>query len=348
MIPIARRTLLLGGVLSALAFGPMPATAHSPDPYLGGLLFAQNQDVRFRWRAGEAPPAAMQTAIKAAAADVNRSRLSRAATFTADAAGASWINYGLNVGCGVNGLACFSRVNAPNSFTMSFREQGHRFDWGVLRWCQMTAGEPNGCFDAENIALDEFGHVEILNHHLNFADDHDYLDAVVQTYSHAKPQVGWNAHALGRCDVATLQRKYDVPLWTTKYSTCLDLATQADIAANSTLVAYNGSVTFTAALAVVGLPEYERLGGNPVAGRTVSLQRRPLGGAWATLSTMPAGATPGTYVLTASSQKATADWRAVFAKPSGDGLRGATSPVVRVNVAPCRTGCPLSGPDAVP
>ena len=211
--------------------GVTATTAHSPDPYLAGALFAQNQDVRFRWRAGEAPPAAMQAAIKAAAADANRSRLSRAATFTSDAAGASWINYGLNVGCGVNGLACFSRVNAPNSFTMSFREQGHIFDWGVLHWCQMTVNQPNGCYDAENIALDEFGHVEILNHHVNFGDDHDYLDAVVQTYSHIKPLVGWNAHAFGRCDVATLQRKYDLPLMTTAYSTCLDLATSAGITA---------------------------------------------------------------------------------------------------------------------
>ena len=86
---------------------------------------------------------------------------------------------------------------------MSFREQGHRFDWGVLRWCQLTLNAPDGCYDAENIALDEFGHAEVLNHHVNFADEHDYLDAVVQTYSHTKPNVGWSAHAFGRCDVAT-------------------------------------------------------------------------------------------------------------------------------------------------
>jgi len=91
-------------------------------------------------------------------------------------------------------------------------------------------------------------HVEILNHHVNFDDDHDYLDAVVQTFSHAKPQVGWSAHAFGRCDVATLQRKYDLPLMTTAYSTCLDLATGAGIGASSTLIAYNSSVTLTATL----------------------------------------------------------------------------------------------------
>jgi hypothetical protein len=225
---------------------------------------------------------------------------------------------------------------------MWLREQGHVFDWGTLKWCQAYASPPTGCYDAENIALDEFGHVEILNHHVNFADDHDYLDAVVQTFSHARPQVGWSAHAFARCDVATLQRKYDLPLMTTNYSTCLDLATSAGIAASSTLIAYNSSVTLTATLGVVDLAEYERLGGNPVSGRAVILQRRPLGGAWVSVVTMPAGATAGTYTYTATTQKATADWRAVFSKPAGEGLRGAVSATVRVTVAPCQTGCPAS------
>ena len=41
-------------------------------------------------------------------------------------------------------------------------------DWGTLKWCQAYASPPNGCYDAETIALDEFGHVEGLNHHVNF------------------------------------------------------------------------------------------------------------------------------------------------------------------------------------
>jgi hypothetical protein len=331
--------LLFAATLLSVA----PAAAHSPDPVLSSALWAQNQNVHFRWRAGEVPPAAMQTAINAAAADAGATRRSKAATFTPDPTGASWINYGLNVGCGVNGLACFSRVNAPNSFTMSFREQGHRFDWGVLRWCQLTLNAPDGCYDAENIALDEFGHVEILNHHVNFADEHDYLDAVVQTYSHTKPNVGWSAHAFARCDVASLQRKYDVPAWTTKYSTCLDLATTLSIAANTTFVGYNGSVSFTARLIVTDLDEYERLGGNPVSGRSVTIQRRYPGGAWTSVATMAAGSVAGTYTYTATGLTTTADWRAVFGKPSGEGLRGAISAVVTVSVSSCSTApCPLA------
>ena len=61
-----------------------------------------------------------------------------------------------------------SRGTSPTSFTMWFREQGHVFDWGTLKWCQAYTTPPNGCYDAENIALDEFGHVEGLGHHDNY------------------------------------------------------------------------------------------------------------------------------------------------------------------------------------
>ena len=75
---------------------------------------------------------------------------------------------------------------------MWLREQGHVFDWGTLKWCQAYATAPNGCYDAETIALDEFGHVEGLNHHVNYSSDSDYDDAVVQTFSRTKPAAGWN------------------------------------------------------------------------------------------------------------------------------------------------------------
>jgi hypothetical protein len=337
------RRALLGVILTAAAVtGAVPAAAHGPDPVFGGVLYAQNQELRFRWRAGQEPPAAMQAAIRQGGLDASASRNSRAATFLHDPGGSSWINYGLDVACGVNGLACFSRAGAPNSFTMSFRENGHRYDWGVLRWCEMT-GRPDGCFDARNSALDEFGHVEILTHHVNFADESDYLDAVVQTIQRVKPRVGYDAHVLGRCDVASLQRKYDMLNWAARYSTCLDLATTVTISAPAG-VPYGANVPITATLTVVDLDAYERLGGNPVSSRTITVQRRARGAvAWVSVGTMAAGAGAGTYTFTAPSQTATYEWRTVFTKPAAEGLRGDTSPIVTVTVSSCRTqSCPQS------
>jgi hypothetical protein len=344
MTRLSRGARTAAVVLAATISAAGPAAAHGPDPVFAGALFAQNQEVPFRWRAGQEPPAAMQLAIRQGAADANATRNSRAATFVPDPTAASWINYGLDVGCGVNGLACFSRFNAPNSFTMSFRENGHRYDWGVLRWCEMS-GRPDGCFDARNSALDEFGHVEILTHHVNFADESDYRDAVVQTIQRVKPEDGYDAHVFGRCDIASLQRKYDMLNWAAKYSTCLDLATTLALAAPST-VAYRGNVAFTATLTVVDLAEYERLGGNPVSARAVTLQRRVPGDlTWAPVGAMAAGAAAGTYTLTMTSQTKTFEWRAIFTKPAGDGLRPDNSGILTVTVQACRIPpCPQSLP----
>src|SRR6476661_5769330 len=336
--PRPRAVAFLAGVLSALLTA-VPAAAHGPDPVLGGSLWPQNQRLEFRWRSGAVPPAAIRTAILDAGADVGATRGSKAATYAYDPAGANPIGYGTGATCGVNGLACFSR-SAPTGFFMWFREQGHVFDWGSLKWCQMYTTAPTGCYDAETIALDELGHVEILDHHVNYTDDSDYEDAVVQTFSRTKPRDGWNMHGFGRCDVATLQREYDVLSWTTPYSTCLDVDTVLTLAASPSSIPYDTTTTLTATLRTVSRVAYERLGGNPVAGRVVRLQRRPVGTtSWVALGTMTAAA-PGSYAfairLTRSSE-----FRAVFTTPSDEGLNGSVSPTVTVVVAACTSSCPL-------
>lgn len=323
---------------SAMAGG---AVAHGPDPVLGGNAFTQNQALKFRWRTGAQPVAAIAAAIKAAAADVTATRGSKAATFTYAADGANPIGYGLGATCGVNGIACFTR-NAPDGFTMWLREQGHSFDWGTLKWCQTYTVPPNGCYDAETIALDEFGHVEMLGHHVNFADASDYEDAVVQTFSRTKPQVGWNMHAFGTCDIATLQREYDMASWTAKYSTCNLLSTTLTVLAPSTLI-YGRSATVVATLKITDLDAYERLGANPVSGRLVTLQARaPGSSAWLSAGTMSIGTTSGTYT---KALKLTADiqLRAVFKAPADEGLGASTSSTATIDVGACQIApCPLS------
>jgi hypothetical protein len=305
-------------------------TAHGPDPVFSGRWY-QNQAVTFGWRSGWVPPTGYQNAIKAAASDVGATRGSQAATFSYASGAASPIGYGTAASCSVAGIACFTR-NAPTSFTMWFREQGHLFDWGSLRWCQHYTTPPDGCFDMENIALDEFGHVEMLNHHGTFEDGSDYADAVVQTVSRAKPRTGWNAHALGRCDVASLQLQYDMQGWGAKYSTCLDLATKLDLGASPIAVLKGETTTLTAFLNVADISSYVRLARNPVALRTVVLQRRTSGTtAWTTVGAMAFGPKSGTYTLSVSVAART-DFRALFSKPPDEGLRATTSALVTVAV----------------
>ena len=317
-------------------------TAHGPDPFLSGGPFGDNQDLRFRWRAGSEPSAAIKTAIKEAAIDANTSRGSKAATFTYDAGGANPIGYGLGATCGVNGIACFTRT-APYGFTMWLREQGHVFDWGTLKWCQSYTSPPNGCYDAETVALDEFGHVEGLGHHVNWSDDSDYEDAVVQTYSRTKPAAGWNLHTFRRCDVATLQLQYDMVSTTAKYSTCLNMATVLTLGASPVSIPDGDPTTLTATLKVVDYDSYLRLGGNLISGRTVTLQRRAPGATtWTTVGTMPSGSVSGTYVV-AQQPSTDVEYRAVFATPSNEGINGDTSSTVRIYVL---GGCTMAATNA--
>ena len=334
------RRMALGGLLLVAGLALVPtAAAHGPDPTFGGATWADHQALTFRWRSGAAPPAVIQAAIKAAAGDNDDTRASRAATFAYTSSGTGLIGYGTGATCGVNGIACFTRT-PPSGFTMWLREHGRVFDWGRLRWCQVEL--VNGCYDAETIALDEFGHIQILDHHVNFADDRDYPDAVVQTYSRTRPAEGWNQHVYGRCDVAALQLRYDTLDEGADYSSCLDLETVLALSASPTAIPYGGTTRLTAILKVRNVDAYLRLRGNYVADRSVKLQRRPPGGTWATVATMPQ-VSPGTYAISQKLQT-DAEFRAIFTARSGEGLRDDTSLTVAIDVAACSGPCPLSGP----
>jgi hypothetical protein len=323
--------------LALLLAGTLPqAAAHSPDPLLDGDLFAQYQLLRYRWTG--APPTALRTAVNAGAADANATRTSASPSFAYDSKGTSTVYYGTSVPCGVNGLACMRRYT-PDSFGVWFRVNGHRFDWGTLRWCELS-GSPDGCYEVENVTLDELGHVLILGHHQNNSDESDYLDAVVQTYSRAKPRAGWNAHAFGRCDVATLQQQYDLSP-TTPYSTCLDVPTALGLAASRTSAPVGGSVTFTATLRA---DTSGRMGNNLISARVVVLQQR-LATGWSDLVTMAAGSSTGTYTATVTVWGAR-DYRALFRKPSGEGLRASSSSAITVTAVstcePVLAGAPTA------
>lgn len=334
---VASRTWSARWLASALAavVGLLVAggsvTAHGPDPLIGSGRWIQDQALTFSWRSGSVPTSAIQTAIKAAAADVAASRASQAASYVYDPAGPSLIGYGTGATCGVNGLACFTR-SLPSTFTMWLREQGHVYDWGTLKWCQAYTTLPSGCYDAENVALDEFGHIEILDHHVNWSSWSDYEDAVVQALSQGYPSAGWSKHAFGRCDVATLQMQYEVRTWAAKYSTCLDLATTLGLTSNVSHIAAGGWIAMTATLKVADVSSYVRLALNPLSARVVTLQRSPRGTtSWTTVGTMTAGPASGTYTLAVQLTAAT-DFRAVFGAPTDEGLRAATSPSLSVAV----------------
>ena len=341
---IKRRVGVAAFVLIALSASPV--TAHGPDPQLGtsGRLWAQDQSVGYSWSSGQVPPAWMATSIDAGAADAGASRKARAATFVRLAGAASKIAYGGWHPCYSYAIACMDRSGVPTSFGMWFRPHGTFLDWGKLRWCQAPDSMIDGCYDAENIALDELGHVEILGHHANYGDGSDFMDAVVQASPHTRPKTGWNEHVFGRCDVARLQLEYRLRSASDKLSTCLQLTSVLTIGASSSSVSIGTSVRFSARLSVAPLTAARNLAGDPLSGRMVVLQRRVVGSTtWGTVTTMAAGTTAGTYAATAS-PAATYEWRALFL-PSGDGALSSASAAIRVSVSGCpASGCPVRIP----
>jgi hypothetical protein len=341
---LVRRTVATAISLTLALAVALPAAAGPPTPLIGWPAWNQDQVVRFRWLPGEVPPAAMRSAILAGVADANETKYSRGPTFVPDSAGGSSVEYGVDVFCGVNGIACANAVNAPNSFRIAYREHGHRFDWGQLRWCALLSTITDGCFDAEMVMIHELGHVHGLNHYPVVPEDqHD--DSVMHSVSRSRPRSGWNAHAFGRCDVATLQTRYDMTSWTAGYSTCLDLAVNLSLGVNDASIRAGETVTFTATLLVADNPGDGRLTGNPVSRRAITLQRRIPGAAtWTNVALIPYAAAAGTYAIR-QSPTATYEWRAVFAKPVGEGLRGAATVPFRVSVSGCSSsGCPQSMP----
>jgi hypothetical protein len=342
----ARRVVLVAIAGSTLTLvSATAAAAHSPDPQLGtsGALWAQDQVIPYRWSPGQAPPAWMSGPIDTAAADIGATRASRAATFTRTADATSWIAYGGWDPCPSYAIACMDRSGAPRSFAMWFRVHGRALDWGVLRWCQAQASFTDGCYDAENLALDELGHVEILGHHANYTDGSDYADSVVQASAHSRPKIGWNQHYLGRCDVARLQLEYELRRPGDNLSTCLPLATAATLGSSAASIYIGSSVRFTATLKVAVSSGARNLSGDPLSSRTVLLQRRSIGGTtWTTVATMAGTTVSGTYGVTWS-PTGSYDWRAFFQPAAADGAQASSSTAVRVTVSGCGGGiCPSS------
>jgi hypothetical protein len=345
---IAQALAAVGAAFGLAALAAVPALAHGPDPLIpgSGTLWPKDTVATFQWAGWAVPPAWAAGAIDAGAADVAESRDSRAAVFLRVATSNAYVAYSGPNGCDTYGIACMDRtgMSVDGTFRVWFRPQGWAFDWGTLKWCQYYSSPPTGCYDIETTTLDELGHVEVLGHHVNFADDSDFTDAVVQYAGHTKPRAGWNQHVFGRCDIARLQLAYERRDPSNLVSTCVSLPSALTLTASNDSLTYGSSVKLTANLKIAISTTAEQMSGDPLSDRTVTLQRRPIGStAWTTVTTLAAsGTTEGAYSLTFS-PTATYDWRVTFATPTNEGVGGATSGTIRIYVGTCTgAGCPLA------
>lgn len=336
--------LTLAGALLASS---VPAAAHGPDPLLGSTAWGQDQVVPYTWASGQVPPSWLATAIDQGAADSNASRGSRAAKFSRQSGADSKIAYGGSVPCSSYGIACMNRTGVPDNFAgIWFRPHNAVLDWGTLKWCQAQSTPLNGCYDARRVALDEFGHVQILGHHDNFDDESDYTDAIVQFAGRSKPREGWDYHVYGRCDVARLQLEYELQSSSSQVSTCLSLATKLTIATTSAYVTPGGSTKITGELEIAVASTARRLSGDPLSSRTIKVQRREIGGStWTSVGTMSAvGGSAGSYTFTLF-PPSSGEYRLLYDAPTSEGLKDTSSGMLSITVM-VQCAPSLKGPTA--
>lgn len=319
---------VLAAALALVATG-QSALATSTTP-ISKYDWAPNQRLAFRWRDDAVPPAWMRGAVLEAATGSNASRGAKAAVLAHQADGSSWVAYTASISDPA--ALAFASRRVPDLFKVWLRPQGYVFDWGRLRWCQFYDSAPDGCFDAEMVALHEFGHVNGLGHIEDAPDPGGWLESVMHVVSRAKPKTGWNAHALGPCDVAALQIRYELLDPATRVSTCLSLATTLTLASSASSIEPGSSVSFTATLRIADGVSYGRLASDPLSRRVVALQRRTVGGSgWTTHALMAGAGTAGSYRLTVT-PSASYEWRALFSRPD-EGLVGDASVILKISVS---------------
>lgn len=303
-----------------------------PVPSFAAGGWPADKKLTFRWRAGGVPPTWARTPMKNAAADATTTSGARSPRFVYHSSAGNAIGYtgAVPAFCGINGIACAGRA-MPSTWGAWIRPHGTDYAWGTLRWCQKTSSD-RGCFDIRRVLLHELGHIAGLTHPSSAGFTLAATETVMHAITPARPRSGASRHSFGRCDVATLQELYDTPDNRTPISSCNDLATRLTLSASRPAVSRGGSVKLTAQLRVDSRAAYGKLTKNYLNARSVKLKYRPAGTgeAWRTAWMKPTYAY-GRYQLTIA-PSATWEFKAVFPRPSDEGLRYSRSAIVKVKV----------------
>lgn len=307
----------------------LPAGAPRPVPAFPAGGWPKDSLLPFAWHAGALPPEWARTPMTTGATDASDTSSARSPRFVFRSSASDTMRYtpAFPTFCRF-GIACAQR-NMPVSWTVWLRPHGTDFAWGTLRWCQKE--DASGCFDVRRVLIHELGHVAGLDHPSREGFALQAHETVMHAITPAKPAAGSARHAFGRCDVATLQELYDVPASTTPISSCNDVPTTLALTSSSDLVPRGATVQLRAELRIASDPAVGRLAGNLLGGRSLKLRYRRAGTAdpWTTLWMAPSGSA---YSLSIAPQ-ATWEFQAVFAAPADEGIRGATSGLVKVRVS---------------
>ena len=350
--PVARATVAAAAMVLLSA---TVASAHTP---VAGAVRTYPQDTALQYRWGGAYPSWFTGAMGSAfGIDWTNSTYnnSRKPTFNYSASGAGEVIYdsrtGL-MGCdNVAWIGCAANWGQTN-WKVWLRDFTKDPAISTHRWVQTTGTCSGTCFDLRRVALHEIVHVTLA---VLGDDPQGEANTIMGSTAPWSGVDGWNKHHVERCDEAAFQLKYDLAALSGRYADCFDhiaghvsngLVSTATISAPIASACYGTALSITGRLEILTGPNYETLGGNPLASRTVIIDRKLRAASTWTNNYSSAVATNATtgnnwsrsFTQTGSGSTVTYDYRARYVGETG--VAGVTSGVVSLT---WRSPCPLSG-----
>ncbi len=206
----------------------------------------------------------------------------------------------------------------------------HPNDWGWYENGLSCAGD-SVCFYMKRTIVHELGHAILSLGH----DGQGESNTVMGTVQPWASNLGWNRREWLRCDQARTQLLWGARNVAGPIAGCFDdisgagsngLNTVVSLTANDTYVCLNQSVTLSGSLTIASNTNYDRLSGDPLGSRVVTIKRD--GVTWATRTT---GSPTGAYSASAGfSTAGSRGYVSSFPNEGTDALTGDTSPTVVV------------------
>ncbi len=341
--------------VAATALILLSATAVSAHTPVAGAVRAYSQDtaLQYKWE-GSYPTwftGAMGSAFGIDWTNTTYNN-SRKPTFSYSASGAGTVSYKSPSGvaqCVGEWIGCSDNWGATN-FKVILRNFTQDPVRPTYKWVQTTGSCSNTCFDLRRVALHEIEHVTLA---VSGHDAQGEANTIMASTTPSSPTTGWATHHVQKCDAAAFQLKYDLAALAGVYADCFDhvaghgtvgLVSTATISAPVPSACYGTALSITGRLAIATNANYETLGGNPLASRTVLIDRKlHSAGTWPPTNYSSAVATnantgnnwSASFTQTGTSGSITYDYRVRF---QGDaGVDPVTSGVVSLTwkAPPC-------------
>ena len=351
--PVARATV---AATAMVLLSATVASAHTP---VAGAVRKYTQDtaLQYKWE-GSYPTwftGAMGSAFGIDWTNTTYNN-SRKPTFSYSASGAGTVSYKAPSGvaqCDIypDWIGCSDNWGATN-FKVILRNftQAPTKSW---IWVQTTGTCSGTCFDLRRVAAHEIEHVTLaVGSHDGQGESNTIMGSTTPSYD----TTGWATHHVQKCDEAAFQLKYDLAALSGRYADCFDhvtghgvngLVSTATISAPVASACYGTALSITGRLEIQTNANYETLGGNPLASRTVLIDRKlRSAGSWPPTNYSSAVATNAntgnnwsrSFTESGTSGSITYDYRVRYLGEAG--VDPVTSGVVSLT---WRFPCPLGG-----